>query len=392
MPSEPLTPPGDRCDDGEDAFAGVMFSSAVVDRVRRQGGVWAVPRGELLLPRVFGFCRGVQRALAVLEQAVDICHSSGKRVVLLGQIIHNPWVNAEFERRGVHILSPAEREALGKHVSASDCAVIPAFGVPLPVERRLQAIGCEVVDTSCGNVRRLWAWAERAVGDGRAVLIFGRARHDETVVTKSRLAAAGGRYVVAGDTDEVRAFCGMISGARNAQPFGRVFGRDATNAESVAPFLRLAQVSQTTMLYEETMRIRELVRSAFEQRFGRQQAERRVLFEPTVCRATQDRQAAAVELCRCGLDLAVVVGGFGSSNTRHLHELACQYVPAFLIEDAGAIRSGEELRGCQLPAGEASAVRGWLPDRRPLRIGVLSGASTPEVVVGQVLQRLADLL
>ncbi|MFB3890764.1 MAG: hypothetical protein ACE15C_01945 [Phycisphaerae bacterium] len=435
------------------------FRSQVVDRMRAEGNIWQLPGGRLVLPRVFGFCRGVERALAMLEEAcsaneaarLPTPRSPRPTLFLLGQIIHNPWVNEHFRRRGVVILSEAEIARLEQVVTPADCAVIPAFGVRPEVRRRLAAIGCRVVDTSCGDVRRLWAWARRAAGEGYGVMIFGRARHDETVVTKSILDEAGGKYVVAGDLEQVRRFCELLgtvplsgtvpscsvsdpsggqsqtAGQSPMAAFAEVFGREATNATSIEPFFRLAQVSQTTMLYDETMVVRRMVREAFERRFGAEMdsgtvppsgtvpscsvrdgsggqsqtaglSPARLVFQPTVCRATQDRQAAAVELCRSGCDLVVVVGGFGSSNTRHLHELARQYAPAYFIEDAGAIVSASELRTADPDTGTAVAVRDWLPGRRraagerPLTIAVLAGASTPECVVGEVLQRLAGFL
>ncbi|MFW6133775.1 MAG: hypothetical protein ACOC8F_07745 [Planctomycetota bacterium] len=367
------------------------LDSATVDRVRAAGNVWRLDGGELWLPEAFGFCRGVEGALEMLARAVDDAAARGKRLLLLGEIIHNPWVNELFGARGVQILSSEQRDRLEQLIGPEDCAVIPAFGVPLPVERRLRHVGCEVIDTTCGNVRRLWAWADRAVADGRAVLVFGRATHDETVVTKSRLAAAGGSYLVVGDLDQVDRFCDMVRAGGSGDP-AAAFGPAATNARSITPFMRMGQVSQTTMLYDETMEVRRRVEEAFVERFGAEEGRDRLLFEPTVCRATQSRQSAAVELCRRGPDLAVVVGGFGSSNTRHLYELARQHTPAVFIETAGAIRSPREIESFDPQREAAVTVRDWLPAKRPIRVAVLSGASTPEVLVGEVLERLAELL
>ena len=367
------------------------FGSELVDRLRRQGNIWRLPGGEILLPRVFGFCRGVERALSMLQQAVEDHARQSGGLFLLGQIIHNPWVNKYFENRGVRILSRDQLESVEGYVGAEDCVVIPAFGVNLPVERRLGEIGCTIVNTSCGDVRRLWAWAERAAQDGCGVLIFGRPDHDETVVTKSRLEAVGGRYLVVSSRDRTERFCELIERGADAAAFGAEFGPKETNAAALQPFDRLAQVSQTTMLYDETMRVRERVRAAFARRFGPAAADR-LAFQPTVCRATQARQAAAVELCRAGCHLVMVVGGFGSSNTRHLYELAGEYAPAWFIEDAEAIRSPEELATIDLADERHYVARGWLPGRRPLRIGVLAGASSPEVVIGEVLERLSGFL
>ena len=244
------------------------FRSDVVDRVRAEGDIWNLPGGQLLLPEVFGFCRGVQQALKILQRALDQRGGSAGGVFLLGEIIHNPWVNDYFRHRGVRILSRRQLEELDRHLAADDCAVIPAFGVAPQVQQRLATIGCEVVDTTCGDVRRLWAWAEKAVASGYAVLVFGRARHDETVVTKSRLAAAGGRYLVVGDLEETRALAELLGGQPPAGALARCFGPEQTNAESAAALERLAVVSQTTMLYEETLAVRRVVRRAMIQRFG----------------------------------------------------------------------------------------------------------------------------
>ncbi len=364
----------------------------MVDRARRGGNVLELPGGQILVPRVFGFCRGVERALEMLDAAVRSHREQGRKLILLGQIIHNPWVNEYFRKRGVWILSPDQRDHPEKFITPDDCAIVPAFGVPLGIQQRLEAIGCEIVDTSCGDVRRLWKWAEHAVGDGYGVLIFGRALHDETVVTKSRLAAKGGKYLVAGDLEGVRRLCDLIVSRAAAQDFTESFGPESTNAESAGAMERLAQVSQTTMLYDETMKVRRVLEEAFEERFGREGLSERLRFQPTVCRATQARQSAAVELCRRGCDLAIVVGGFGSSNTHHLYELAREYAPAYFIETARAIHSAEELETYDFEAGRAAIVRDWLPVRRPLRIAVLAGASSPEIVVGDVLEKLARFL
>ena len=369
------------------------FGSDLVDRVRASGNVLSLPGGQILLPRVFGFCRGVKRAITMVDQACRRHCGSGKRLFLLGQIIHNPWVNNYFSRQQcISMLTADQIAELERHVHAEDCAVIPAFGVRPSIHRRLDAIGSEVVNTSCGDVRKLWAWAEHAAQEGSGVMIFGRAGHDETVVTKSRLDEAGGAYVVVGNLDQTDRFCDMIVANASAGAFRSAFGDEQTNADGLEPFLHLAQVSQTTMLYDDTMRVRQRLREAFNRRFGPDQAERRLLLQPTVCHATQNRQAAAVELCSARLDVVVVVGGFGSSNTRHLYELAREHAAAVFVEDADAILSQNEVRKFDLALEEPVVATDWLPRRRPIRIGVLAGASSPEVVVGEVLEKLSGYL
>jgi 4-hydroxy-3-methylbut-2-enyl diphosphate reductase len=369
-----------------------IFRSRLTDEVRSAGNVWVLPQGQLLLPRVFGFCRGVERALEMLEKASMSAGPSGKKFFLLGQIIHNPWVNEHFRSRGVQILSEAQIADLQQIITPNDCAVIPAFGVRPEVNRRLKRIGCQIVDTSCGDVRRLWNWVIKAAADGYGVLIFGRAQHDETVVTKSLLAECGGRYLIVGNIPQVQLFCDLLVGKNAPADFGHAFDAESTNAESIEPFLRLAQVSQTTMLYDETIAVREMIAQAFRRRFDAAEVQARLCFQPTVCRATQDRQAAAVELCQSGCDLVIVVGGYGSSNTRHLYELARQHAQAYFIEDAKSIAPGNRLHTIDAATNQAVVLDNWLPKRRPLKIAILAGASTPETVVAEVMRNLAEYL
>ncbi len=368
------------------------FTSRRVAQLRRSGNVWQLPGGQIRLPRVFGFCRGVTLALASSLEALHRHESDGKRLVLLGEIIHNPWVNEYFRQRGVGFLSRDQRRRIEEYVGKDDCAIIPAFGVPVDIEQRLRGIGCEIVDASCSDVRRLWNWAAHAADEGFGVLIFGRSRHDETIVTKSRLEAEQGHYVVLGDLDQVETFCKALASGEDSFNPRRQFGEDASNAQGLWPLLRLAQVSQTTMLYGQTLEVRERLGEAFDARFGSDAARRRLLFQPTVCRATQDRQSAAEELCSSPCDVTFVVGGVGSSNSRHLLELAAKYCPAYFIEDAQDLLGPERIRCYDFARDCHVEVEGYLPQRRPVTLGILAGASSPEIVVGGVVERLAEFL
>ncbi len=379
--------------DDSDHSEGRAFRSPALESVRQAGNVLTLDGGQIVLPDVFGFCRGVERALEMLDLAVESHRAAGTQLFLLGEIIHNPWVNRYFQNRGVTALSSLQSHEPEKYIKPDDCAVVPAFGVPLAIQRRLEQIGCEVVDTTCGDVRRLWKWAHQAAVDGHGVLIFGRATHDETLVTKSRLGDIGGKYVVAGNLQQVRVFGQLITAQAGTEQFREAFGPEATNSESLCDFERLAQVSQTTMLYSETLQVRDILTEAFAGRFGDDATSERLCFQPTVCRATQARQTAAVEMCRrTDCDLVIVVGGFGSSNTRHLFELACDYAPSYFIETVDNIISADELSTFDFKTDRPIIASNWLPPERPLRIGMLAGASSPEIVLGEVLERLAELL
>ncbi len=370
------------------------FHSTIIDDIRsaHTPNVWKLPGGELRLPEVFGFCRGVKRALMMAVEAVENSRRNNdtSRLILLGEIIHNPWVNDYFSEHGVKILSAEERrcDRIEKHVKSGDTVIIPAFGVALPIEKRLREIGCRIIDCSCGDVIRLWRWSEKAVAGGYSILIFGRSLHDETVVTKSRLEAAGGKYLVVENLNQVRLFCDMFAG-KSDEAFS-VFPPHATNAGDIDSFMRLAQVSQTTMLYNDTMKVQAMLKAAFDVRPCASRED--LAFQPTVCKATQARQNASVELCKSGCDIVIVVGGFTSSNTRHLYELARQFAPSYLIEDNSAIHNENELLAWNAETSEPAVIKNWLPAMRPLKIGILAGASSPEIVVGRVLTRLAGFL
>lgn len=370
------------------------FHATIIDDIRLADtpNVWKLPGGELHLPAVFGFCRGVKRALMMAADAVENRGQSKEksRLVLLGEIIHNPWVNDYFSNHGVEILSSEHRrcDQIEKYVTSGDTVIIPAFGVALPIEKRLREIGCRIIDCSCGDVIRLWRWSEKAVAGGYSVLIFGRSMHDETIVTKSRLEAANGKYLVVENLKQVQQFCDMLTG-RSKETFS-TFPPHATNADGIHQFTRLAHVSQTTMLYDDTMKVQAMIKDAFAALPD--SAPDSLAFQPTVCKATQARQNAAVELCKSGCDIVIVVGGFTSSNTRHLYELAGQYAASYLVEDHSAIRNENELLAWNGESSGSMVIKNWLPARRPLKIGILAGASSPEIVVGQVLTRLAGFL
>ncbi len=368
------------------------FHSETIDTIRASGGIMTLAQGSIRLPREFGFCRGVTRALTMLEDACTVYGDLGVQLYLLGEIIHNPWVNDHFARQGVRILTKDEIHKVEDFISPSDCAILPAFGVTVDIQNRISRIGCKIIDTSCGDVRRLWLWARRAANDGFGVLIYGKAMHDETVVTKSILEDAGGKYVVVSSLAQVETFVDILNGKEPADSFSRIFPPDTTNAASIEPFAKLAQVSQTTMLYDDTMLLREVLLQRLTAQIAEKDIPKRLMLEPTVCRATQDRQSAALELCKSGCDLTVVIGGFGSSNTRHLYEIARAYGPAIFIESVDAIVSSDEIKTIDTDTDQPMAARQWLPAKRPLHITVLSGASSPEIVVGEVVEKLAEML
>ncbi len=376
MASEPTSRPG-------------PFSAALIDSKRAAGEdlTWRVGEWELALPDIFGFCRGVSRALH--KAAAAVAAAGDGRVLLLGPIIHNPWVNDYFRAQGVEILSRRPDRNPADMPGRKDTVIIPAFGGSPRVIEKLKRIGCRLVDCSCGDVMRVWQWSRRAVADGFGIIVYGRSGHDETVVTTERIMDAGGYYVVVEDLDETRAMAGLVTSG--SEDFARHFNPPVTNAAGLAPFLRAAQVSQTTMLYGRTVAVRDILRGAYEKRFGPEAAER-LLFQPTVCRATQDRQDAAVRLCESGCDLVVVIGGFDSSNTRHLHELAAGYGPAFHVESAAAIESAARITARSATTGTVEPIDNWLSATGRGRIGLLSGASTPDIVTGRVLERLIAIL
>lgn len=364
------------------------YSSKVVDALR--AGDYRLTAGglEFRLAREFGFCYGVDRAV---EYAYETRRQfPDRRIFLVGEIIHNPHVNAKLTSMGITILAPVQGEFDFSAIGAQDVVIMPAFGVTVADFQRLRAIGCVLVDTTCGSVLNVWKRVENYARDGFTSIIHGKYYHEETRATASQVTRhAGGRYLVVFDMNEARLICDYIEGdgdpvalaARfeHAMSPGFDFSRD---------LLRVGLANQTTMLSGESLAIAYEIRESMLRRYGEAAIGEHFRTFDTICSATQERQDAVLRLLEDPPDLMIVVGGYNSSNTTHLATLCRDHaVRTYHIEDASAVEveTGALRHQPRIKAAEET-VTGWLEGVRT--IGITAGASTPNNKIGETILRV----
>ena len=367
------------------------YHSQVVEQLKAFG--YAARAGDvtLRLAREFGFCYGVDRAV---EYAYETRQQfPDKRLFLSGEIIHNPDVNGRMEAMGI-IMLPDGRDPVVRYaeVQAEDVVIMPAFGVTVAEMKHLREKGCVLVDTTCGSVLNVWKNVHIYAREGFTSVIHGKHYHEETKATASQaLTHPGGHYLCVRDRAEAQLVCDFILGRIGSAALRERF-REAMSPgfDPDQHLQRIGLANQTTMLMSESMEIQELLRSAMRERWGEAQLKDRFRAFDTICSATQDRQDAVGKMLEAGgLDVMVVIGGYNSSNTQALARLCSDRLPTYHISgpeglEGAAIRyrpaggHGEERRDSWLPAG-------------PVSVGLTAGASTPNNVVGEVVEKLLAL-
>ncbi len=367
------------------------YASDLVRRMRAQDHRLVAGDVTFQLAREFGFCYGVDRAIEYAYETRE--KFPERRIFLTGEIIHNPGVNQRLEQMGIRFLSQGAAAASYEDIRPEDVVLVPAFGVPVEDLERLRSIGCIVVDTTCGSVLNVWKNVSRYARDGFTSLIHGKYDHEETRATASQaLRFPGGHYIVVLDRKEAELVAGYIEGTRSESALLAELGHALSPGFDPAQHLqRIGCANQTTMLSSESLAIAERVRRAMVRRYGEDEAARRFRAFDTICTATQDRQDALQDLLKAErLDLVLVIGGYNSSNTGHLLEIAARRVPAYHILNADCIESLESIR--HQPLGQRAEVRtrNWFPEG-PVAVGLTSGASTPDSEVEAVIRRIAAL-
>jgi 4-hydroxy-3-methylbut-2-en-1-yl diphosphate reductase len=383
--------------DLKEAVAGDLaaaYHSAIVDQVRADGFVRRHGRLTLHLAREFGFCYGVDRAIDYAYQTRK--RFPERRVFLTGEIIHNPHVNDQLRARGIRLLTDPGEDASA--VGATDVVILPAFGVSVGELARLERQGCTLVDTTCGSVLNVWKNVRRYAQDGFTSVIHGKVHHEETRATASQATQyPGGHYLIVRDEAEADRVCRFIRGGGDEDAFIASFGEAVSPGFRPSAHLqRIGCANQTTMLMSESLAIGEKLRQAIADRYGPDELSARFRAFDTICSATQERQDAVQGLLdEQRLDLAIVIGGYNSSNTCNLARLCAARVTTFHIADPGCLVSAIEIR--HRPIGLPSTVsapeqttRSWLP-AGPVSLGLTAGASTPNSIVGQVIERLERL-
>jgi 4-hydroxy-3-methylbut-2-en-1-yl diphosphate reductase len=373
-----------------DAVAGTLnadYHSALVERVKAQDYTHHEGRLTVHLAREFGFCYGVDRA-------VDYAYQARRRfpdrpIHLAGEIIHNPHVNGKLRALGIQSLDSAHDEA--HRLGPDDVVILPAFGVTVDLLLRLQETGCTLVDTTCGSVLNVWKTVRRYAQDGFTAIIHGKVHHEETRATASQtLQFPGGRYLIVLNREEAAAVCDYIRYDGSPVAFMERFGEAASSGfDPAADLGRIGLANQTTMLMSESVAIGDMFREAMQDRYGDMELEGRFRTFETICSATEDRQQAVITLIRDRRpDLMVVIGGYNSSNTSNLARICAVGLPTFHIADASCLVSPAEIRHHPVGGAGERTSRDWLPGSGPVAIGLTAGASTPDIIVGQVIETL----
>jgi 4-hydroxy-3-methylbut-2-enyl diphosphate reductase len=365
------------------------YHSALVERLRANEYRLEVGRLTFRLAREFGFCYGVDRAV---DYAYEARHKfPDRRLYLVGEIIHNPHVNEKLAAMGIRVLRHgADGEFDFSSVTPADVVILPAFGVTIRDFERLKAIGCVMVDTTCGSVLNVWKRVDGYARDGYTAIIHGKHYHEETKATASQVTKhPGGRYLVVLNMAEARLVCDFIEGRGDAAALAERFAQSASPEFDFArDLVKVGLANQTTMLSGESLAIAEEFRKSMAVRYGDAALAEHFRTFDTICSATQERQDAILRLLDEPLDVMIVVGGFNSSNTCHLAALVhASGVRTYHVEDADGIDPvAGTIRHQAVGTKEQRTEPEWLGDARS--IGLTAGASTPNNKVGETIARV----
>src|ERR671933_690424 len=338
------------------------YEGQLVTLLRERGYTLTAGGVTVRLAREFGFCYGVERAVEYAYQTRR--KFPERRLFLVGEIIHNPHVNARLGEMGIEILLPSEGAFDFSGVRADDVVILPAFGVTIQDFERLRTIGCVLVDTTCGSVLNVWKRVESYARDGFTALIHGKHYHEETRATASQvLKYPGGRYLVVRDMEEARLVCDYVEGTGERSAFLARFAHAASPGFDPDRDLRkIGVANQTTMLARESLAIAEEVGRAIERARGTAARASDFRTFDTICSATQERQDAVRELLEEPLDVMIVIGGYNSSNTISLAALCAERVTTYHVETAAAIDPAARAVRYR-PAGKhhrEAVAEGWL--------------------------------
>ncbi len=367
------------------------YTGRLVDLLRERSYELTAGDTTIRLAGEFGFCYGVERAVEYAYQARE--KFPDRRIVLVGEIIHNPHVNAKMRSMGIEFLEPGEQGFDYSGVRPEDVVIIPAFGVTFHDFETLRGLGCVLVDTTCGSVLNVWKRVESYARDGFTALIHGKHYHEETRATASQVwKQGGGHYLIVRNMEEARVVCDFIEGRADAASLRERFAHAVSpNFDPARDLQRIGVANQTTMLAGESLAIAAEVGKAMERAHDAEYRESHFRSFDTICSATQDRQDAVLALLREPLDLMVVIGGYNSSNTMSLASICSERVPTYHVEDAHCIEVEEDggaVRHLQIGGGGELRTERWLAPDRALRIGVTAGASTPNNKIGQTVARI----
>jgi 4-hydroxy-3-methylbut-2-enyl diphosphate reductase len=349
---------------------------------------------EIFLARHFGFCYGVENAIEIAFKTVE--SNPDKRIFLLSEMIHNPFVNEDLLNSGVQFLMDTKGNSLipFESLSADDVVIIPAFGTTIEIENKLRSIGIQIekYNTTCPFVEKVWNRAEQIAQKGYSVVVHGKPTHEETRATFSHSDVHAPTIVVY-DMAEAIVLGEFILGLRQIEDFPVQFANRFSNGFSLEKDLvRFGVVNQTTMLASDTQAIADYLKKIVTQKYNLNDTNVGEYFadtRDTLCYATNDNQTAVKHLLDTSADLAIVIGGRKSSNSSHLVELCEEKLPTYFIESAADLLSSHEIKGFNWRTHEEYIKENYLPSKENVRILITSGASCPDAIVEQTIEKLS---
>ncbi len=349
---------------------------------------------HIYLARHFGFCYGVENAIEIAFRTID--ENPGKRIFLLSEMIHNPQVNKDLIERGVQFLQDTYGKQLipFEEITKDDIVLIPAFGTTLDIEQMLneKGIPTEKYNTTCPFVEKVWNRGEQIAQKGYSIVIHGKPKHEETRATFSH-AASHTPTVIVNDIEETKELAKYITGEKNAAEFYTEFkGKYSEGFDVEKDLQKIGVINQTTQLATDTQAIADYLKSVMITKYHLDASSIATRFadtRDTLCYATNDNQTAVAGMLETQADLAIVIGGYNSSNTSHLVELCEQKLPTYFIDSAERIISNNELIDCNWKTKEPRTVTDFLPNNNPVKILITSGASCPDALVETVIRKLA---
>ena len=357
-----------------------------------------------LLARHFGFCYGVENAIDIAYRALD--ENPDKKIFLLSEMIHNPEVNQDILNRGANFLMSPHGETLIpiSELNSDDIVIVPAFGTTIELQDQLakQGINPRFYDTTCPFVEKVWKRSRELAGRGFSVVIHGKPRHEETRATFSQTLGSqdlnsppGPQLtvprVIVRDKSEAQLILNFIQGNLTKTDFLELFqSQISVGFDPELHLEKLGVVNQTTMLASETHEISSMLRDALVQKYGEENIAKHFGdTRDTLCYATYENQTATMDLLKEKANIALVIGGYNSSNTSHLVELCEEKLPTYFLRNESEIVSANLIRHFNLQQSEVLEKENWLPGIRPLTISVTSGASCPDAVVEGVMKKVA---
>ncbi len=346
---------------------------------------------QFYIARHFGFCYGVENAIEISYKALE--ENPDKRVFLLSQMIHNQEVNNDLVSRGIKFIMDTDGTQFidWSELNKDDIVIVPAFGTTLEIEERLKKIGIEVqkYNTTCPFVEKVWKRSEKLGNDHHTIIIHGKHNHEETRATFSHSSDKAPSIIVR-DMSEAELLGQVIDGQRSSSDFFDIFeGRYSNGFDPEKDLQKVGVVNQTTMLATETQAIADYIKKAMSLKYGEKNIKEHFAdTRDTLCYATNDNQEATYGLLEKDADLAVVVGGYNSSNTSHIVELCERKFPTYFINSPKEVINEKEIHHFDYDNKEKKITMSWLPKNGPTRVVLTSGASCPDTLVDEVMLKI----